>query len=444
MLTVAIVGRPNVGKSTLFNRLCGKKIAITHDMPGVTRDVKRHEVEFFGMRFWLLDTAGLDIGAPGFANKMTEHAMLAASNADLLLWVIDATTGVVPQDLDTLAALRRYGKPVLLIANKAESKKRIDESGVYALGLGEPIYIAAEHGLGMVDLAESMAKFLPEDEPEEKVLTDVKIAFFGRPNVGKSSLFNALLGSATNMVDDQAGTTRDAISHYLAYKEYQLELIDTAGMRRKKNIDDSLEKMATGESISAVRRAHVVVLVIDVNHPLESQEITLLELAIKEGKAVVLAINKIDTLNKKQLQEYKGALQHVIDKHLFDLNGIEVVWLSALKQQNINALLPAVMRAQSLWRKEISTARLNKLLQMAVANHVPPTAKNGRRLRFKYITQVATKPPSFAIFSNLPQEVPTSYTRYLIGVLRQQAGLAGIPIRIFYRQVDNPYANNKR
>lgn len=446
-IKIAIVGKPNVGKSTLFNKLCGKRLAITDDRPGVTRDVKTHAVELGRLKFELMDTAGLEYGkgSSHLASSMTEFSLSAASQADIILFLLDAKHGVTPEDYEFSKRLRKFGKKVIVVANKAEGKKAVEVNELFKLGFGEAVFIAAEHRLGFIDLeqairdaaAEIELSTNDEDDPAESPEDVLRLAFIGRPNVGKSSIFNKMLGFERNLVSDASGTTRDAISDYLEYDGRKIELIDTAGMRKKNKVIELLENLSTTESINALRRCHIVVLVIDATEVLDKQELRLLRLALEEGRGLVLVINKIDKI--PDFKAYQKELTETIDIDIFGLDGVEVIYVSALTGKNIKRILPAVFKVERTWKKTVSTSKLNKWLADATSSHIPPIATNGRRIRLKYATQTAIKPPTFTIFANMPSAIAESYTRYLVGSLRHSLGFMGVPIRIRYKKIDNPY-----
>lgn len=450
-LRIAIIGKPNVGKSTLFNKLCGKRLAITDDRPGVTRDVKTHRVELGTLSFDLMDTAGLEFGrgTSQLSEAMTDYSLQAAGSADIILFMVDARNGLTPEDLEFAKKVRRFGKKIILVANKAEGKKAVEFHELFKLGYGEAVYIAAEHRLGFEDLANALREAAKElaidtdniEEEQDNPSDSLKIAFIGRPNVGKSSIFNKMLGFERNLVSEVSGTTRDAISDYIEFEGRKIELIDTAGMRKKNKVIELLENLSTTESINALRRCHVVVLVIDATEVLDKQELRLLRLALEEGRGLVLVINKIDKV--ADFKSYQKELSDTIDIEIFGLDGVEVVYVSALNGRNINKILPAVVSVEQRWKKTVSTSKLNKWLEDATSAHIAPIATNGRRIRMKYATQTAIKPPTFTVFANMPSAVPESYTRYLIGSLRQNLGFMGVPVRIRYKKIDNPYANGK-
>jgi GTP-binding protein len=452
LLRVAIIGKPNVGKSTLFNRLCGKRLAIVHDRPGVTRDTKEYIAKIGKFEFELIDTAGLDFESKDeIAKKMTEFAINAAKSADCLLLLIDYKNGVTGEDFEYCKKLRKLSKQIVLVANKAEAKNRGEVADFYKLGFGEPILISAEHGLGLDSLAAKLKEFVKKEEVVEEVLQQdgeeveieaevehkIKVSFLGRPNAGKSSLFNAILGFERSIVSEVAGTTRDAISYDVEYLDRKIEFIDTAGMRKKTNIHESLETLSVVESINALRRSNVILVVLDAQVPLEAQDIAIIRLAIEEGRALVIVVNKMDLI--KDLKEYQKELEYKINDKLFEVKGVEIVFASAMKKKNIPAILKAIVDVEKIWMSQISTGQANKWLEGAVSLHIPPMAKNGRRIRFKYITQSAMKPPTFTIFCNIPADVPESYNRYLYNSLRETFGLWGTPIRLKFRKINNPY-----
>jgi GTP-binding protein len=448
-LTVAIIGRPNVGKSTLFNRLVGQRLALVDDTPGVTRDRREGNAALGDLRFRVVDTAGLDEAESGsLGERMQEQTVQALAEADVALLLIDARAGVTPVDRHFADVLRRGKTPVVLVANKAEG--RGGDSGVFeafALGLGEPIAISAEHGEGMAELYAVLAAFSdrrtaaaateapPAPAESERPL---QLAVIGRPNVGKSSLVNRLLGAERLLTGPEAGITRDAIAIPWRWRQRAVRIIDTAGLRRRAKVEDKLEKLSVADALRAVRFAEVVVLVLDATQGLEKQDLTLAQMVEEEGRALVLAVNKWD------LVEDKGeALRRLKDRllqSLPQLSGLRFVTLSARTGAGVAKLMPAVLAAHEAWNRRIATPRLNRWLAAVQERHPPPLVA-GRRLKLRYITQANIRPPTFALFAAKPGELPESYRRYLVNLMREDFALPGVPIRLMLRQGRNPYAS---
>jgi GTPase len=436
---VAIVGRPNVGKSTLFNRLAGRRLAIVHGTPGVTRDRQEADAQLGALSFRLIDTAGFDESEPGsLAQRMTEQTLTAIAQADVCLFVIDARDGITTGDETIAAALRRSGKPVVLAANKCEG--RIDVNDAYALGFGEPISLSAEHALGIGEIEEALAPFAAtseeahDDEPADHPL---KLAIVGRPNVGKSSLFNRLLGSERSLTGPEAGITRDAIAAIWQADGRTIVVHDTAGLRKRaRAAGHELEQLAVGSALTAIQFAECVVVVIDATAPFEKQELTIADLVAKEGRAIVFAVNKWDKLEDKQ-GAIKG-LRTYLDHLMPQIAGAPLIAVSALTGEGLDRLLPAVLAADKAWNTRVPTAQLNRFLADALARH-PPPAIHGRRVRIRYMTQAKSRPPTFALFGTQLDALPESYLRYLQNELRDAFDLEGVPLRFALRTTKNPY-----
>ncbi len=446
---VAIIGRPNVGKSTLFNRLSGKKLALVDDQPGVTRDRREADATLGGVPFRVIDTAGLeDVRDASLEARMRRQTELAVREADVVLFVIDAREGV--SALDSLVArdLRRQKTPVILVANKAEGRAGIPGVGeAYALGFGDPIAISAEHGEGLGDLYDALAPYIerPADdedaEDEEGGSGRIHVAIVGRPNAGKSTLMNALLGEERVLTAPEAGTTRDSISVDFDYAGRAFRLVDTAGMRRRARVSERIEQMAVDDALRAIRLAHVVILVLDAEAVLDKQELTIARWVVEEGRAMVIAINKWDAVKDR-----KASLQRLSDRlqtSLPQVVGIPTVTMSALKGQKLDVLMKAVMDIYDVWNRRVSTGQLNRWLEAMLAGHQPPLASNGRTNKLRYMTQVKARPPTFALFCSQPADLPDSYQRYLVNGLREPFGLEGVPIRLLLRGGSkNPYAED--
>jgi GTP-binding protein len=447
-LSVAIVGRPNVGKSTLFNRLAGEKRAIVDNTPGVTRDWAEARSDFAGLDLHLLDTAGFEKGAPETLQaRMLEQTEAAIAEADICLFLIDAREGVTPGDEIVADALRKSGKPVILGANKCEG--RAAEPGLmesYALGLGEPIALSAEHGIGLAELRAALAPYAPPEENDADDLEGsddeenkpLRLAIVGRPNVGKSSLLNRILGRNRSLVGPEAGITRDAVLAEWEWQGREILLHDTAGLRKKAKIAERLEKMSVDSTLNAVRFADCVVLVMDATQAFERQDLVIADLTAREGRSLVFALNKWDLIEDRQ-----GALKEMrekLDRLLPQVSGAQLVAISALTGEGIERLMPAVAEADRIWNTRLATSALNRFLEDAVARH-PPPAVRGRPIRIRYMTQPKARPPSFVLFGNQLGALPETYLRYLANGLRTTFKLNGTPIRFSTRSSKNPYAD---
>ena len=443
--TVAIVGRPNVGKSTLFNRLTGKRLALVHPEPGVTRDRREAEAQLYDLTFRLLDTAGLEEAAPGSLEaRMRAQTERALAEADLALLLIDARAGLTPLDEHFAGWLRQQATPVVLVANKCEGAQA--EAGLfeaYALGLGEPLALSAEHGLGLGDLHEAIRPYIaaaPEetgDEEADDPDRPLHLAIVGRPNVGKSTLVNRLLGEERLLTGPEAGITRDAITVPWSYEGQALFLVDTAGLRRRARVSETLEQMSTADSRRAIDYAQVVLLLVEAEAPLEKQDLTIARQVLDEGRALVIGVNKWDACADRE-----GALKAVrdrLERSLPQARGIRAVPLSAQEGSGIDRLMAAVFSAYEVWNRRLPTAALNRWLADVTAHH-PPPAVSGRRVRLKYITQARARPPTFAISCARPTALPASYLRYLENALRKDFDLPGTPIRLHLKKAKNPYA----
>ncbi|HXS05404.1 MAG TPA: ribosome biogenesis GTPase Der [Rhizomicrobium sp.] len=460
-LILAIVGRPNVGKSSLFNRIAGRRIAIVHDTPGVTRDRRTAEVVFDDMELRLIDTAGFETAAPDtISARMTAQTEAAIADADALLFVIDARAGVTAGDEIIAQALHRAGKPVILAANKCEG--RIEPAGladVFALGFGEPLKLSAEHALGMDALAAALEPLAPrmrEDAPEDDFADQadeteepdfdyrskpLRLAIVGRPNVGKSSLFNQLLGEARSITGPEAGLTRDAIEAPWKIEDRDVLLHDTAGLRKKARVaGETLEEMSVASALDAIRFADCVVVMIDATQPFEKQDLAIADLIAREGRAIVFAVNKWDLKDNKN-----GAiteLREMQDRLLPQVAGAELVAISARTGEGLDRLPPAILAADRAWNTRAPTSAINRFLESALTRHAPPAIR-GRRVRIRYMTQTKARPPTFALFGNQLDALPEDYQRYLINGLRENFGLKGTPLRLIMRNTKNPYDTKK-
>ncbi|MCI0431729.1 MAG: ribosome biogenesis GTPase Der [Rhodospirillales bacterium] len=451
-LTVAIVGRPNVGKSTLFNRLVGKRLALVDDTPGVTRDRREGRARLGDLEFTVIDTAGLEEAKSGtLPARMLAHTQRAIAKANLVLFLVDARAGLTPQDEHFARLLRRARASVVLVANKSEGgAAAAGIAEAYRLGLGEPVAISAEHGEGMADLYERIAPLAASSSgaqeaeaaatPEDAEATPegpLQLAIVGRPNVGKSTLVNRLIGEERLLTGPEAGITRDAIAVDWEWRGRKLRLVDTAGLRRRARVEAKLEKLSAVDALRAIRFAEVVVLVLDAAEGLEKQDLTIARLVEEEGRALVIAANKWDLVANKLAARRK--LRDRIEASLSQVKGVPVVTLSALTDHNLDRLLKAVIEAYEAWNRRVSTATLNRWLEEATAAHPPPTV-SGRRIRLRYMTQVKARPPTFALFASRVEELPESYPRYLVNGIRKTFDVHGVPLRLHLRKPRNPYA----
>ncbi len=441
---VVIAGRPNVGKSTLFNRLAGRRLALVSDTPGVTRDRKEAEALLRGRQVRLVDTAGLEEAAPEtLAGRMRQGAGVATAAADLVVFVVDARAGVTPADRHFAQWLRRQGRSVLLVANKAEGRSaRSSVLDAFELGFGEPVAVSAEHGEGISELMSEIADRLPlpqeisAEVPEEGV-RPLKLAIVGRPNAGKSTLLNRLIGEERMLTGPEPGLTRDAVSVMLGDPAGPIELVDTAGLRRKARIEAPLEKLAVGAAIGALKLAEVVVLVVDATEGLHDQDLQIAQLIEREGRACLIALNKWDAVADRSVA--RRAVTERLEMSLTQLRGVPVVPLSAMTGAGMDRLLPAVRRAHAVWNTRLPTAGLNRWFEQALARHAPPLV-SGRRLKLRYITQAKARPPTFVAFGTRAEQLPEDYQRYLVNSLREAFELPGTPIRLQLRGTRNPYA----
>ncbi len=449
--TVAIVGRPNVGKSTLFNRLAGKRLALVHDLPGVTRDWREAEVEAADLSLRLLDTAGLEEAVPeSLADRMRKATESAVKEADLVLFVIDARAGVTPTDEYFAKLLRASGRPVALVANKAES--RASDSGfleAYSLGFGDPTAISAEHGLGITDLYDVIRAAMPradaegigEEDEAGAPAKPLHLAIIGQPNAGKSTLANRLLGKERMLTGPEAGITRDSIAVHWSWGGRQILLADTAGIRRKAKVVEKLEQLSVGDALKIIRFAEVVILVMDASEPFEKQDLQLASLVADEGRALVLALNKWDVVGDKDAR--LRSLRADLEETLTQIRGVPLVPISALSGSGIETLMQSVLEVHATWNKRVATAALNRWLGAMTERH-PPPAVSGRRLKLKYLSQSKTRPPTFYLSCSRPEALPEAYRRYIVNGLREDFGLAGVPIRLMVRAEKNPYEGRRR
>jgi len=467
---VAIIGRPNVGKSTLFNRLAGRKLALVDDTPGVTRDRRVHPAKLYDLRFEVIDTAGLETAAPdSLSGRMRQQTEIAIREADLIFFMIDARAGLLPEDRSFADVVRRAGKPVVLVANKTEA--RSSEGGTleaWEAGLGEPVAISAEHGQGMPDLRDAVVAALgeercfgPDEEDEEAAAESevligedildpdadvqpayddtkpLRIAVVGRPNAGKSTLINTLIGEERLLTGPEAGITRDSISVDWDWRGRRIKLFDTAGMRRKARVQEKLEKLSVADGLRAIRFAEVVIIVLDATIPFEKQDLQIADLIIREGRAPVIAFNKWDLIDNPQ--ELLAELREKTERLLPQVRGLRAVPISGETGRGLDKLMDSIVKTHEVWNRRVSTGKLNRWLEGVLANH-PPPAVSGRRLKIKYMTQAKTRPPGFVLSCTRPDSIPQSYIRYLVNSLRESFDMAGVPIRVALRASENPFA----
>ena len=473
-LSIAIAGRPNVGKSTLFNRLTKTRHAIVSDEPGVTRDRREGDAILASMKFKLIDTAGLEKAKAGtLQDRMREQSQIAIELADISLMVIDARTGILPDDNYFASQLRKSGAPVILVANKCEGKKGADAlAESWRLGLGAPVPISAEHGEGLIDLYDAILALATDlgrheelfeddinnaapiifsdqpksqdDEPEIEIWEEdiepeapVRIAVVGRPNMGKSTLVNTLLGEGRLLTGPEAGITRDSIMVPFAFKGKPYEIVDTAGIRRSARVTEKIERLMVNDAQRAIQFAKVCILMLDARQPPHKQDMTIARHIADEGRALVIAVNMWDDVKDKS-----ASIKLINDRlqtSLAQLRGVPVVPISGLYGKGLDRLFQSVQMIKSIWQLRISTGRLNRWLEGMLEAHPPPLVQ-GRRLRIRYMTQIKSRPPTFALFVSRPADLPESYLRYLIGGLRDEFGLDGIPVRMVMRKGNNPYA----
>lgn len=467
MTVVALVGRPNVGKSSIFNRLAGKQMAIVHDTPGVTRDYKLAEATLGQLSFTAMDTAGLEevIADDPVQSQMQGKTIEAVRKADALLFVIDGQTGITPIDQDMARKVRQWNKHVILVVNKADDRKSQGTAlESFSLGLGVPVLLSSAHNLGFEDLEESLAALITPDEPEEieerfneekeftRELTEedevveedpmkpLKVAIVGRPNVGKSTLLNTIIGEERAITSPVAGTTRDTVMVQWEYKERIFRLVDTAGLRRRSKVIDRIEKMSASETQRAIRLAHVVILVLDASLTLDQQDQAIADHVLQEGRALIIAVNKWDTVT--QPDALREELRYRLGHALAQVKDIPLVTISALTGRNVPKLLDSVLDIYKLWNSRVSTSKLNRWVERMEEAHPAPMA-SGRPNRLRYMTQIKVKPPTFRVWVSRPDEMPDSYERYLVNGLRRDFDLPGIPIRLNFRTSKNPFAGKK-
>ncbi|MEM8787715.1 MAG: ribosome biogenesis GTPase Der [Pseudomonadota bacterium] len=441
--TLAIVGRPNVGKSTLFNRLVGKRLALVDDRPGVTRDLREGDARLVDLRFTVIDTAGVEeADAASLTGRMRALTERAIAQADAALFMVDARTGVTAADQTLAEMLRKSGKPVILAANKAEGRGGDGAYDAYRLGLGDPVALSAEHGEGLPELYGHLEPLIGQVAPAERGAdAPIQIAVVGRPNAGKSTLINRILGMDRLLTGPEAGITRDAISVNVDWGGQAFRIFDTAGMRKKARVQEKLEKLSVADGLRAVRFAEVVVLVIDPAQPFDQQDLRIADLAEREGRAVVVAASKWDQVHDRKA--VAAGLEEAFGRLLPQLSGAPLVQVSGLTGAGLGGLRRAILAAHEVWNARVSTGALNRWLAGEIAAH-PPPAPGGRRIKLRYMTQVKTRPPSFALFCSNPQALPAAYRRFLVNGLRRDFDLKGTPIRLMLRGGDNPYSGKKK
>jgi GTP-binding protein len=450
--TVAIVGRPNVGKSTLFNRLVGKRLALVDDRPGVTRDRREGDAKLLGLEFRVIDTAGFEDEDPQtLPGRMRQQTEAAVRSADAALFLIDSREGVTPLDEEIGRWLRVESTPVILVANKSEG--RAGESGIldgFRLGLGEPVAISAEHGEGVADLFEALLPLVERDEEiDEEAEVDeaapLKLAIVGRPNAGKSTLVNRMVGEDRLITGPEAGITRDSISldwDWLSPsgESRPVRLVDTAGLRKRAKVTDKLEKLSTADARRAIDYAEVVVVLLDATRGLESQDLRIAELVIEEGRALIIAINKWDVA--ENASALFNGIKAALEEGLSQVKGLPVLTVSAKTGKGIDQLLGAAFELREQWSRRVSTGELNRWFERAIDAN-PPPAPGGKRIKLRYITQVKTRPPSFVIFGNRLSELPESYSRYLLNSMRRDLKLGPVPLRLTLRSPKNPFDRSR-
>ncbi len=444
---IALVGRPNVGKSTLFNRLANRKKAIVHDLPGVTRDRKYADANIGPMSFRIVDTPGLEESKDGtLTQRMMQQTKHAMEEADLVCLVVDNIDGGAPADRYFANYSRKYSKKCILIVNKCE-KQFVHDKEFYKLGFGDPVSISAEHGQGMALLYDAIQEQIDTDDiikisDPEKVDT-LQIVIVGRPNAGKSTFVNAILDHDRLLTGPEAGITRESIEIEWRYKDHILKLIDTAGLRKRSNVTKSLEKLSTGDTIGSIKFANTVILMLDSTIALEQQDLSIANYVIEEGRSLVIAVNKWDLIKLKK--DYEQEFIYRLEKLLPQIRGVPVVFISAINKDKTNEVLDKAIEIYDLWNKKIPTSKLNDWLAFTVAKHPLPIIKKlGRRVKLKYVTQIKMRPPTFKFFTNDPDSLTEQYKKYLLNSLREDFSMPGVPIRMYFVKTDNPYSSRKK
>jgi GTPase len=451
--SVAIVGRPNVGKSTLFNRLVGQRLALVDDTPGVTRDRREGEAKLGDLQFRIFDTAGFEeAGAESLAGRMRAQTESAIADADVILFLIDARAGLLPDDKVFAQIVRKSGKPAIVVANKSEGKAGAAGAlEAYALGLGDPINVSAEHGEGMGELYDALREIFPAEEEREeefededdgadegaaKPLDTIRVAVVGRPNAGKSTLINKLIGEDRLVTGPEPGITRDSIEVPFEYFGHKFEILDTAGMRKRAKVQEKLEKLSVGDSLRSIRFADVVVLLMDATMPFEDQDLRIADLVMREGRALVIGMNKRDLAAPAMTMG--KTLREEADHWLPQAKGMPIIALSGMHGDGLDKLMKAVIETYQVWNKRVSTSIINRFLERALAQN-PPPAVSGARIKLRYMTQAKARPPSFVLFGTRIDALPESYMRYLVNGVREAFEMPGVPIRFTFRAPENPF-----
>ncbi|MGX6960866.1 MAG: ribosome biogenesis GTPase Der [Rickettsia endosymbiont of Pentastiridius leporinus] len=441
---IALVGRPNVGKSTLFNRLSISKKAIVHDLPGVTRDRKYTDGRIGSFEFLLIDTPGLEESPNELGRRLMEQTTKAILEADLICFMVDGRSGILPDDKMLNGFIKKYNKPAILVVNKCEKAFDFDKD-YYKLGFDSMAAISAEHGTGLIDLYDEIIAKLPEDDSAETAITDpikadyLQIVVSGRPNAGKSTFINALINDERLLTGPEAGITRESIEIDWQYKGNRIKLIDTAGLRKKSTITESLEKLSASDAINSIKFANTVILMIDALSPLKQQDLNIASHVVEEGRSIVIVVNKWDLIQEKEKEAFKEEFFYQINTHLPQVKGVPIIFISAINKKNIDEVLDACIKIYKTWNKKITTSKLNEWLGFTTEAHPLPLQKGGKRVRVKYMTQTKTRPPTFKLFSNNPEKISDSYTRYLVNNMRDAFDMPGIPIRFIYVKTKNPY-----
>lgn len=445
--TVAIIGRPNVGKSTLFNRLVGKRLALVDDLPGVTRDRREGDAHLLGLDFRVVDTAGYeDEDAVTLPGRMRQQTEAAVRQADVALFLIDARAGIVPLDEEIARWLRGAETPVVLVANKAEG--RAGESGVLeslALGLGDPVQLSAEHGEGVADLFEALLPYLEgedagePEEDDESPDAPLKLAIVGRPNAGKSTLVNRMLGEDRMITGPEAGITRDSIAVDWEWQGRRVRLIDTAGMRKRAKVQEKLERLSVMDAMRAVDFAEVVVLLLDATRGLEVQDLKIAARILEEGRALVIALNKWDVA--EDASRLFNGVRAALDEGLAQVKGVPLMTVSAATGKGVDQLLEGAFTTREAWSRRVGTGELNRWFERAVEAN-PPPAPGGKRIKLRYITQAKTRPPGFVLFGTRVDQLPESYQRYLVNGIRRELGFGAVPVRLTLRAPKNPFGGS--
>lgn len=441
---IALVGRPNVGKSTLFNRLSINRKAIVHDQAGVTRDRKYANAQIGSFEFGVIDTPGLEVAEDGkLENRMMKQTIEAMAEADLICFMVDSKSGILPEDKYFANSIRKYGKQAILIINKCDGSFDFDKE-YYQLGFNHFVAISAEHGVGMADLYDAITENLILDEESEESQEKIKdnslqIVVSGRPNAGKSTFINSLINNERLLTGPEAGITRESISIDWSYNGNTLKLIDTAGLRKKGSVNAELEKLSTSDTMHSIRFANTVILMIDALMPLEQQDLNIANYVIDQGRSLIIVVNKWDLIADKDKNKFKEEFVYKLEKSLPQIKGIPVVYISALNKQHINLVLDEALRIYGLWNKKIATSKLNNWLQFVTEAHPLPLQKGGKRVRIKYMTQTKIRPPTFKLFANNPEKITESYSKYLMNNLREAFDLPGVPIRFTFTKTANPY-----